>query len=315
LFQPQYNGLADEIRAEAHRLGFAECGFAKVRALNEYEPAYARWLHGGYNGTMAYMERNQDKRLDPALLVEGAKTVISLLYNYYTTDHLNQSTYKIARYAYGTDYHEVLKTKLNELEVFIRQRAPSVIQRPFVDSAPVLERAWAQESGLGWIGKNTCLISRRHGSFMFISEIITSLELCYDEPLKDYCGSCRKCIDACPTQAIVDGRLIDSNKCISFQTIENREEIPDHLSGKIKQYVFGCDICQEVCPWNTKAHPHSEPLFYLRDGIRDMTSEQWENMDEADYQQKFRKSAIKRAKFQGIKRNVNFVKKANTILP
>ncbi|HEX2935121.1 MAG TPA: tRNA epoxyqueuosine(34) reductase QueG [Bacteroidales bacterium] len=303
--------LTNEIRDEAQRLGFAACGFAAVRSLEELKPKYEQWIDNGYHASMAYMDRNVDKRLDPALLVEGTKTVISLLYNYYTSDQLSQTTYKISRYAYGTDYHEVIKDKLNALDAFIRSRAENVIQRSFVDSAPVLERAWAQESGLGWIGKNTCLISRRHGSFLFISEIITSLELSYDEPLKDYCGSCRKCIDACPTQAIVDGRLIDSNKCISYQTIENRGEIPDQLAGKFSNYVFGCDICQEVCPWNTKAHHHNEPLFHLRDEIRDLTPEQWQNMKEEDYQRIFRKSAIKRSKFSGISRNVAFLRKDN----
>lgn len=301
--------LTNEIRDEALRLGFAACGFARVKHLEGYQDKYQQWIDKGYHATMSYMERNMEKRLHPGELVEGAKTVISLLYNYYTPDQLGQSTYKISRYAYGTDYHEVIKDKLNALDAYIRSHTEPVIQRSFVDSAPVLERAWAQESGLGWIGKNTCLISRRHGSFLFISEIITSLELSYDEPLNDYCGSCRKCIDACPTQAIVGGRLIDSNKCISFQTIENREDIPDHLAGKFSNYVFGCDICQEVCPWNTKAHPHSEPLFHLRDELRDLAPEQWENMEEIDYQRIFRKSAIKRAKFHGIKRNVYFVNK------
>lgn len=303
--------LTNEIRAKAQLLGFAACGFAKVRPLKEFQHKYQLWIDNGYHASMSYMERNVDKRLDPGQLVEGAKTVISLLYNYYTPDQLNQSKYKISRYAYGTDYHEVIKDKLNTLDTFIRSRSGDVNQRSFVDSAPVLERAWAQESGLGWIGKNTCLISRRHGSFLFISEIITSLELSYDEPLKDYCGSCRKCIDACPTQAISDGRLIDSNKCISYQTIENRGEIPDNLTGKFDQYVFGCDICQEVCPWNTKAHPHNEPLFHLRGEISDLTPEQWENITQEDYQRIFRKSAVKRAKFSGITRNIAFVKIVN----
>lgn len=300
--------LTNEIRDEARRLGFAACGFARVRPLKEFQHKYQQWIDNGYHASMSYMERNVDKRFDPGKLVEGAKTVISLLYNYYTPDQLSQTTYKVSRYAYGTDYHEVIRDKLNALDAFIRARSVNVVQRSYVDSAPVLERAWAQESGLGWIGKNTCLISRRHGSFLFISEIITSLELSYDEPLKDYCGSCNKCIDACPTQAIVDGRLIDSNKCISYQTIENRREIPDDLAGKFNQYVFGCDICQEVCPWNTKAHPHKEPLFHLRGEIKDLTSEQWEYMTEEDYQRIFRKSAIKRTKYAGISRNIAFIK-------
>lgn len=303
--------LTNEIRSEAQRLGFAACGFGRVRPLEEFQHKYQQWIDSGYHASMSYMERNVEKRIDPGQLVEGAKTVISLLYNYYTPDQLSQTKYKVSRYAYGTDYHEVIKDKLKALDAFIRSRSENVVQRSFVDSAPILERAWAQESGLGWIGKNTCLISRRHGSFLFISEIITSLELSYDEPLKDYCGSCRKCIDACPTQAIKDGRLIDSNKCISYQTIENRGDIPNHLTGKFNRYVFGCDICQEVCPWNTKAHSHNEPLFYLRGEIKDLTPEQWENITEDDYQRIFRKSAVKRAKFSGITRNIAFVKIVN----
>jgi epoxyqueuosine reductase len=299
--------LTQNIRNEALRLGFADCGFSKVSELTELTDIYNNWTNNNYHATMTYMERNVEKRLNPALLVENAKTVISLLYNYFTNEKPG-GKYKISRYAYGTDYHDVIKAKLKVLDTFIKTVAGEVNQRYFVDSAPVLERAWAQKSGLGWIGKNTCLISRKHGSFVFIAEIITSLELDYDEPLKDYCGDCHICIDACPTDAIKNNRLIDSNKCISFQTIENREEIDNTLKGKFNNYVFGCDICQEVCPWNKKAHPHNEPLFHLRDEINQLTKDKWEKMDENEFQRIFRKSAVKRTKFNGLKRNIAFVK-------
>lgn len=303
---PQELTLA--IREEAGKLGFADCGFSKVRYLKEYEHHYDSWISHGLHASMGYMERNIEKRLDPSLLVEGAQSVISFLFNYYSPDVLRGSRLKIAKYAYGDDYHDVLKKKLFQLDKFIRDNAEtSIHQRCFVDSAPVLERAWAQNSGLGWIGKNSCLISRKHGSFVFIAEIITSLELEYDVPLNDYCGSCRKCVDACPTNAITATRTIDSNRCISYHTIENRGEIPDTLKGKFNNYIFGCDICQDVCPWNKKAHPHSEPLFNLRSSIKSMTDEGWQSLDESGYVRTFSKSAIKRTKFNGLKRNISFI--------
>lgn len=300
--------LTQAIRNEALRLGFTDCGFARIRPLNESITAYQSWITNGYHASMEYMERNQEKRFDPSLLVEGSKSVISLLYNYYTTDNLSQQEYKISRYAFGTDYHEVIKDKLTQLEAFIRTKADPVILRSFVDSAPVLERAWAQESGLGWIGKNTCLISRRHGSFVFLAEIITSLALDYDTPIKDYCGECHQCIDNCPTSAITNNRLIDSNKCISYQTIENKGEISENLAGNFGGFIFGCDICQDVCPWNSKGHTHNEPLFQLRDEIRNITADQWEQLNQADFVKIFSKSPVKRAKYAGILRNIHFVR-------
>lgn len=298
--------LTSAIRSEAIRLGFLDCGFSKVRELEEVKPVYTRWLSSGFHASMEYMERNIDKRINPALLVENCKTVISLLYNYYSEDHFADAPYKISRYAYGADYHDVIKENLKQLDAFIRTQVGNVDQRCFVDSAPVFERTWAQQSGLGWIGKNSCLVSRHYGSFFFISEIITSLELQYSQPVNDYCGSCSKCIEACPTCAIKPGSIIDSNKCISYQTIENKGEIPDPLKGHFNSYVFGCDICQDACPWNKRSRLHNEPAFILTDKIKNLTSRQWQNMDESMFKELFSKSALKRGKFSGLKRNIIF---------
>jgi len=304
--------LTELIRKEAIRIGFVAVGFSSIRELTEIEPIYDKWIESGYHADLEYMNRNTEKRLNPRLLVENSKTVISLLYNYFTTDKLNNSTYKVSKYAYGTDYHDVIREKLNLLDTYIRQQAGNEInQRCFVDTAPVLERHWAQAAGLGWIGKNSCLISRQHGSFVFISEIITSLDLEPDLSLNDYCGSCRKCIETCPTSAITENRLIDSNKCISYQTIENRGLIPSEFIGKFNNFIYGCDICQDVCPWNKKAYSHNEPLFALRKEIGEMSNLQWENINEDEYQLIFKKSAIKRTKFTGLKRNINFVKNSS----
>ena len=298
--------LKDKIHQEAIRLGFLDCSFSKIRTLDEHESRYMDWLNQGHHASMDYMERNIDKRLNPALLVEGANTVISLLYNYFIKETLNGSPLKIAKYAYGKDYHDVVKDKLELLDQFIRNQVDEVSQRCFVDSAPVLERAWAQNSGLGWIGKNSCLISRKHGSFFFIAEIITTLEL---EPsqntVKDYCASCQKCIESCPTQAITETRTINSNRCISYHTIENKGDIPTDLNGKFDDYIFGCDICQDVCPWNYKSRAHSEPLFNLNHELQMMTLTDWQTLDEAKYKQLFKGSPIKRTKFSGLKRNIN----------
>lgn len=300
--------LPDKIREEAIRLGFLDCGFSKVRSLDEHESRYMDWINQGHHATMDYMERNIDKRFDPSLLVDGAKTVISLLYNYYTNETLTGSPLKISKYAYGKDYHDVVKDKLRLLDQFIKKHAGEVNQRCFVDSAPVLERAWAQNSGLGWIGKNSCLISRKHGSFFFIAEIITSLEL---EPtpqkVNDYCGSCQRCIEACPTQAITSNRTINSNRCISFQTIENKGDISIELKGKFQNNIFGCDICQDVCPWNRKSVLHTESLFSLSSSLQNLTEEDWQSLDEDTFRKLFKGSAVKRAKFSGIKRNISFV--------
>ncbi len=300
--------IQELVSNEAIKLGFIDIGFSKVRYAAECEKPLNKWLADGYNADMSYMERNHAKRLNPSLLVEGSKTVISLLYNYFSNDCLTGSELKIAKYAYGDDYHDVIKEKLHSLSSFISTRFGEHNYRCFVDSAPVLERFWAQNSGLGWIGKNGCLISRKHGSFVFIAEIITSLEInCTDIPPKDYCGTCRKCIDACPTQAVTDKRTVNSNKCISYQTIENHGEIPEVLKGKFENYIFGCDICQDVCPWNSKAMPHSEALFTLKNEIQTMTMDDWQNIDEEPFGKIFQKSAIKRTKFKGLQRNIRFI--------
>jgi epoxyqueuosine reductase len=300
--------LTQAISREAIRLGFLECGFSKVRKVTECEEPYQQWLENGYQASMGYMERNIEKRLDPALLVEGAKTVVSLLYNYFTTDSLSGSPLKIAKYAFGDDYHDVVKAKLRELESYIQSLAGPAVMRSFVDSAPVLERFWAQNAGLGWIGRNSCLVSRRHGSFFFLAEIITSLELTptREEP-KDYCGTCRRCLEACPTQAITENRTVDSNRCISYHTIENRGEIPNDLASKFQNYIFGCDICQDVCPWTKNSHPHQEPAFALNKDLQNLSLNDWKNMEEENFRKLFRKSAVKRAKFVGIKRNINAI--------
>jgi epoxyqueuosine reductase len=305
--------LTELIRNEAIRLGFAACGFARVHELSEIKPIYNKWIELGYHASMDYMNRNNEKRLNPALLVENSKTVISLLYNYYTNDRLVNSTYKIAKYAFGTDYHDVIREKLTLLDQFIKKQTDdTVIQRDFIDTAPVMEKHWAQSAGLGWIGKNSCLVTRNYGSFVFISEIFTSLELEHDVPMKDYCGSCRKCIDACPTAAITEDRLINSNKCISYHTIESRCEIPVGLKGKFNDYVYGCDICQDVCPWNTKnAKSHNEPLFKLRSELEELSNYQLETINDSDFQRIFKKSAVKRTKLIGFKRNINFVKNSS----
>ncbi|MDP4209488.1 MAG: tRNA epoxyqueuosine(34) reductase QueG [Bacteroidota bacterium] len=300
--------LTSIIRREAFRLGFLDCGFSRVKPLLEIENSYHAWLAKGYHAGMDYMARNNDKRLDPSLLVPGAKSVISLLYNYYPSQEIS-SPLIVAKYAYGEDYHDVVKGKLFQLDAFIRISNDDAEQRCFVDSAPVLERFWAQNSGLGWMGKNSCLISRKHGSFFFIAEIITSLELQYDEPFaRDYCGTCQRCIEACPTGAITPNRTVDSNRCISYQTIENKSEIPTELEGKFQNRIFGCDICQDVCPWNRKVKPHSEPSFLPNEKLRSMTSADWQNLDKDTFRQLFRKSAVKRAKYAGLKRNIDFVK-------
>ena len=299
--------LTRQIREEALRLGFLECGFAQIRPLDEFNKPFLKWLEQGHHAEMAYMERYIEQRTNPALLVDGAKSIISLLYNYYSPEKLMGSPLKIAKYAYGTDYHLVIKNKLKQLSLFIQQLDEDAVMRSFVDTGPVLEKAWAQNSGLGWIGKNGCLISRRHGSFVFIAEIITTLEFENDKPLKDFCGSCRRCMDTCPTQAITENRTINSHKCISYQTIENRGEIPDSLKEKFNNYIYGCDICQDVCPWDNISKQHAEPLFALRAELRDMTLNDWKNLDEITYQKVFQKSAVKRAKFVGLKRNIDFV--------
>ncbi len=257
---------------------------------------------------MSYMENHFDKRLNPTLLVDGAKSVVSLLLNYYPSEIQNQESYKISKYAYGQDYHSVIKEKLKELLFSIQENIGAVYGRAFVDSAPILDKAWAAKSGLGWIGKNSNLLTQQVGSFYFIAELIIDLELEYDYATTDHCGTCTACIDACPTEAIVAPYIVDGSKCISYFTIELKENIPPELKGKLDDWAFGCDICQDVCPWNKFSKPHSEPLFNPNPELLSMTKKDWEEITEETFKIVFKNSAVNRTKFEGFNRNINFIK-------
>ena len=296
------------IKAEAQRLGFMSCGISKAGFLEEEAPRLEQWLRQGRHGNMQYMENHFDKRLDPTLLVEDAKSVISLLLNYYPEQVQNPESYKISKYAYGTDYHFVIKDKLKQLMQFIQEEIGDVSGRAFTDSAPVLDKAWAAKSGLGWRGKNSNLISKKKGSFFFIAELIVDLELDHDTPVTDHCGSCTACIDACPTQAIVEPYKVDGSKCISYFTIELKEELPNDVKGKFDNWMFGCDICQDVCPWNRFSEPHNEPLFNPHPELLDFSRKDWEEITEEVFQKVFKKSAVKRTKYSGLTRNLKFLK-------
>lgn len=296
------------IKAESKRLGFLSCGISRAGFLEEEAPRLENWLNKNMQGQMFYMENHFDKRLNPTLLVEGAKSVISLLLNYYPSEFQNQESYKISKYAYGQDYHFVIKEKLKELIYFIQTEIGEVSGRAFVDSAPVLDKAWAAKSGLGWIGKNTNLITQKVGSFYFIAELIVDVELEYDNPTTDHCGSCTACIDTCPTEAIVAPYVVDSSKCISYFTIELKENIPTEMKGKFDDWVFGCDVCQDVCPWNRFSKPHSEPLFQANPELLSFAKKDWEEITEDVFKEVFKNSAVKRTKLEGLKRNINFLK-------
>ncbi len=296
------------IKAEAKRLGFLSCGISKAQFLEEEAPRLEKWLRQGMHGEMRYMENHFDKRLDPTKLVEGSKSVISLLLNYYPSEHQNQESYKISKYAYGTDYHFVIKDKLKSLLHFIQEEIGEVHGRAFVDSAPVLDKAWAAKSGLGWIGKHSNLLTQQVGSFYFIAELIVDLELEYDTPVTDHCGTCTACIDACPTKAIVEPYVVDGSKCISYFTIELKNEIPSDYRGKFDDWMFGCDVCQDVCPWNRFSKAHNEPLFQPQPDVLTMTKTDWEEITEDVFRALFKKSAVKRTKFEGLKRNIKFLK-------
>ena len=296
------------IKAEAQRLGFMSFGISRAGFLEEEAPRLEQWLNEGRHGRMQYMENHFDKRLDPTKLVEGSKSVISLLLNYYPEKTQASDTFKISKYAYGTDYHFVIKDKLKQLMQFIQEEIGEVDGRAFTDSAPVLDKAWAAKSGLGWRGKNSNLISKQVGSFFFVAELILDLELDYDTPVTDHCGSCRACIDACPTQAIVEPYRVDGSKCISYFTIELKEELPGDVKGKFDDWMFGCDICQDVCPWNRFSKPHNEPLFDPSPEILDFSKGDWEEITEEVFQKVFRKSAVKRTKYSGLTRNIRFLK-------
>jgi len=299
------------IKDEAIRLGFSHCGIAKAEFLTDEAPLLEHWLKEGMHGSMHYMERNFDKRLDPTKLVPGAKSVISLLLNYFPRETQEaEGAPKISKYAYGKDYHLVIKDKLHALVRFVREHVGDINGRVFVDSAPVLDKAWAQKSGLGWIGKNANLINKNVGSFFFIAELICDLELDYDVRVADHCGSCTKCIDACPTDAIVDPYVVDGSKCISYFTIELRDAIPLEVKGKFEGWAFGCDICQDVCPWNRFSVPHTENQFAQDSGLLNMGEKDWEEITEEVFKNVFRESPLSRTGYDGMKRNLNFIRKA-----
>ena len=297
------------IKAEAHRLGFLSCGISKAGFLEEEAPRLENWLNNQMNGQMSYMENHFDKRLNPTLLVDDAKSVISLLLNYYPSELQNEDSYKISKYAYGQDYHHVIKEKLKELLHFIQTEIGEVSGRAFVDSAPVLDKAWAAKSGLGWVGKNSNLITQKVGSFYFIAELIIDLELDYDAPTTDHCGSCTACLDACPTEAIVAPYVVDGSKCISYFTIELKDNLPQEMKGKFDDWMFGCDVCQDVCPWNRFSKPHNEPLFQTNSDILNFSKSDWEEITVDTFQKVFKNSAVKRTKYEGLLRTINFLKK------
>jgi epoxyqueuosine reductase len=297
------------IREFAKRLGFDQCGIARAQRLEEDAKRLETWLGKGMHGSMKYMENHFDMRVDPARLVPGAKSVITLLINYFPATEQAEDTYRISKYAYGSDYHEVIKAKLKTFLHLIHESIGEVHGRGFVDSAPVLERSWAQRSGAGWIGKSGNLITKKGGTFFFIATLITDLELEYEEPFaKDYCGTCTKCIDACPTDAILGDKVIDGSKCISYYTIELKDlVIPEEMQGKFGNWMFGCDICQDVCPWNRFSTPTKESGFTALPGVLNLSTKDWEELTEESFKQIFRNSPVKRSKFQGIKRNIRFL--------
>lgn len=296
------------IKAEAKALGFMSCGISKAEFLEGEAPRLEEYLNKNRHGEMSYMANHFDKRLDPTKLVEGSKSVISLLLNYYPEEIQNKDSFRISKYAYGTDYHFVIKDKLKQLLGFIREEIGEVGGRAFVDSAPVLDKAWAAKSGLGWIGKNSNLLSKKAGSFFFVAELIVDLELEYDAPVTDHCGSCTKCIDACPTEAIVEPYKVDGSKCISYFTIELKDQLPLEMKGRFDDWMFGCDVCQDVCPWNRFSKPHKEPLFNPNPELLSMSKKDWEEITEDTFRKVFKKSAVKRAKFSGLTRNIQFLK-------
>jgi epoxyqueuosine reductase len=293
------------LKKKTAEFGFTQCGVSKARFLEEEAPRLEQWLREGKNGTMGYLDNHFDKRLDPRLLVSGAKTVISLQFNYFPNDEsLSLGPFKLARYAYGEDYHHVLKEKIASLITSLEPIYGPFEGRIFVDSAPVLERPWAAQSGLGWVGKNTLLISKQLGSYFFLAEIISSWEIETDGPTTDHCGQCTRCIDACPTEALTPYGM-DARKCISYLTIELKDQIPAEFDGQSQGWVFGCDICQEVCPWNRFSLPNSETRLQPTESLKNI---QWEDISTEIFSQIFQKSAIKRTKFEGIKRNISWVK-------
>ena len=295
------------IKSEAKRLGFLSCGISKAGFLEAEAPRLEAYLNQNFNGQMQYMENHFDKRLDPTLLVEDAKSVVSLLLNYYPDENQIEDTYKISKYAYGQDYHFVIKEKLKELLESIQTEIGEVSGRAFVDSAPVLDKAWAAKAGLGWVGKHTLLISKKAGSFYFVAELIIDLDLEYDHAVTDHCGSCTACIDACPTEAIVAPYVVDGSKCISYFTIELKEALPMEMKNKMDDWVFGCDICQDVCPWNRFSKAHKEPLFNPNPELLSFAKKDWQEITAETFTKVFKNSAVKRTKLEGLKRNIQFL--------
>ncbi|MDN5200583.1 tRNA epoxyqueuosine(34) reductase QueG [Fulvivirgaceae bacterium BMA10] len=308
--QSNVNKNTKVIKQIARRLGFDFCGISKATFLEEEAPKLEQWLNQKMHGTMHYMDNHFDKRLDPRKLVDGAKSVVSLIYNYFPNEDISQTSgFKIAKYAYGKDYHFVIKDKLRTFLSDIRETIGEVNGRAFVDSAPVMERVWAKRSGIGWIGKNSLLLNRNMGSFFFLAELVLDIDLISDGPIKDFCGSCSKCMDACPTDAIPEPYIVDASKCISYFTIELKEAIPEDFKGSFENWVFGCDICQDVCPWNRFSRPHHEDAFVPHEALKRLDKKEWTEMTREVFNEIFRKSAVKRTKYEGFKRNISFVSK------
>ena len=297
------------VKRKCFDLGFSHVGISKSVFLEKEAKRLEEWLSNDFNGKMSYMENHFDKRTDPGKLVDGAKSVISVLFNYHNpTKQLDDNAPKISQYAYGKDYHFVIKNKLKELQLFLTKKFGEINCRGFVDSAPVMDKVWAEKSGLGWIGKHSNLINKEMGSYFFIAELIVDIDLEQDIPINDYCGTCTKCIDACPTEAIVQPYVVDGSKCISYLTIELKDQIlPNEFKGKMDSWMFGCDICQDVCPWNRFASAHNEPQFNPHPDLLKLTKKEWNELSEETYQNLFRKSAVKRTKFSGLKRNISFL--------
>ncbi|MDP9955347.1 epoxyqueuosine reductase [Epilithonimonas hungarica] len=295
------------IKTKASAFGFQSCGISKADFLEEEASHLENWLRNNHHGEMKYMENHFDKRLDPRLLVEGSRSVISLSYNYFPEEKLQNDNFKLAKYAYGEDYHDVIKEKLRMLVAELQEEIGEFSCRVFVDSAPVLEKAWAKKSGIGWVGKNSNLITKKYGSFYFLAEIICDLDLVEDSPVIDHCGSCTKCIDACPTQAIISDKIIDGSKCISYATIELKDQIPDFFKDKMDDWMFGCDVCQDVCPWNRFSNPTLEEKFQPNSQLKNFTKQEWKDITQEVFSSVFKKSAVKRTKFAGLKRNLDFL--------
>ena len=295
------------IKTKASAFGFQSCGISKATFLEEEANHLDRWLKNNYHGDMKYMENHFDKRLDPRLLVDGSKSVISLSYNYFPDKIIEADSFKLSKYAYGEDYHNVIKDKLRNLVAELQAEIGEFSFRVFVDSAPVLEKAWARKSGIGWVGKNANLITKKNGSFYFLAEIICDLELLEDIPVTDHCGSCKKCIESCPTQAIISDKIIDGTKCISYATIELKEQIPDYFKDKMDDWMFGCDVCQDVCPWNRFSAPTLEEKFQPNSQLQSFTKQDWKDITQEIFSEVFKKSAVKRTKFAGLKRNLDFL--------